>query len=39
MQWDVGNARQELLSRNFSAEDIEGVLLERLLELVEVLTP
>ena len=39
VQWDVENARQELLSRNFSAEDIEGVLLERLLELVEVLTP
>ncbi len=37
VQWDVENARQELLSRGFSAEDIEGVLLRRLSELVEVL--
>ncbi|MGK5085621.1 hypothetical protein WDW37_20215 [Bdellovibrionota bacterium FG-1] len=36
-QWDIENARQELLSRNFSSEDIEGNLLQRLLELVEVL--
>ncbi|MBI3534519.1 MAG: hypothetical protein HY072_03395 [Deltaproteobacteria bacterium] len=30
VQWDVQNARQELLSRNFLAEDIDGILLRRL---------
>lgn len=39
VQWDIENARQELLARNFSVDEIEGVLLQRLSELVEVLVP
>jgi hypothetical protein len=39
VQWDIENARQELLSRNFSGDEIDGVILQRLSEVLEVLTP
>lgn len=35
-QWDIHSARQELLSRNFSADEIDGILARRIAEVVDI---